>query len=536
MKLKNYLSAIFLCIITLILNSPSYSQEQAILQINNRLLDKTVPDTIYGANFFERQSEAIYSRLRNAPVTGNYIIGPGDTFQIRLTGLTNEEFQVPVENNGTIAFGNISPKNVNGMLLSEVKKLLIDNVEDIYKNVTINISLLELKSIEVFLQGYFNNPGIYVVPGNAQLIDLITLGGGLTSAGNYRAVEYLSTNGEKATIDLYRYFESGKVENFQFRSGDRINIPPVESSFTIFGQIYNPARYQFVDNFDLENAIHLAGGTTPSANIEYVQVSRRTELNGYDFYQINLPKLGQEKFELENGDIVYIPSKNEILKENNVFVTISGRVEFPGEYVLPKGSRLNDLLEMAGGLKEDGFLNGIVLRRPSLQGEETRLRQNFFQPIEQKLLEIQSRFAENAILQDQQKYLLIAQQFRQQILDSLGENTDSGRILFDPENEDPVLDDLDRVVIPSEPNTVLIMGAVFTSGSIIHHEGWTIDDYLNHVGGITMLGNKDEMFLVKPYGYVQNINQTQIQIEPGDVIVIPPKVELFELSPEQFQN
>lgn len=69
-------------------------------------------------------------------------------------------------------------------------------------------------------------------------------------------------------------------------------------------------------------------------------------------------------------DTIFVdaPSKGNISQDSsNIWVQIGGEVKKPGVYSLPKGSRVKDLVDMAGGLKENA--EELILVKKLLDGD-----------------------------------------------------------------------------------------------------------------------------------------------------------------------
>ena len=207
--------------------------------------------------------------------------------------------------------------------------------------------------------------------------------------------------------------------------------------------------------------------------------------------------------------------------ENNIFVKIDGRVNYPGQYILKRNSKLSELLSAAGGVKSDAYLKGVTLVRERLIEDQKQIQNKVFQELEAKLLKIQADLTENAVLNDDQMLMMKAQNLRQNLLQSQGSILFEGRLIFDPSKEDPVLHNNDSVFIPPEPDSVTVIGSVKNSGSLLYQEDWNVEDYLNHVGGITQFALRTSIYIVKSYGHVINITDNNIKIDKGDVIVVP---------------
>ena len=91
--------------------------------------------------------------------------------------------------------------------------------------------------------------------------------------------------------------------------------------------------------------------------------------------------------------------------------------------------------------------------------------------------------------------------------------------------KDVVLLDGDTLSVPEPPQSVLVIGAVRNSTSVQYKEGAGIDYYIDRVGGFSREADKKEAHLVKADGSAISSFTNVRTIEPGDVVVVPPKEE-----------
>ena len=83
----------------------------------------------------------------------------------------------------------------------------------------------------------------------------------------------------------------------------------------------------------------------------------------------------QEKIE-ENRKKKGRETKEKPANIKQVTVDISGRVQNPGVYTVPEGSRLNDIIERAGGLLDDADLDAINRAENVQDGQKLYIPQN----------------------------------------------------------------------------------------------------------------------------------------------------------------
>ncbi len=531
---------IFLFIFACIHPSLTLGQEPTNYSSNRLFTDDLSDVRVFGSSFFaERTSEDI-QMSQNKPVPEDYILGPGDEFRIKVRGIVNEVYQVEINFRGVLSIANIPSIYIAGMSLKEAREEIKELVLTNYKNVDVEIEIIDLKNIDVIVTGNVRKPGVYTIRGNSTFLDIMYLSGGPTRSGTFRRIElnrtHMDEEGsgeiEQKIIDLYDVFIYGKHSPFLLQSGDRINIPEVGYVATIFGEVKHPAQYEWSESLSLQELVRLSGGFTPNAAVKHIEVSRIQEFNGFTFFNLDYTDSESQQTEIRDGDIIKIPDGMEIARRDNVIVNIDGRVNYPGRYILPKDSTLSDLIESAGGLKKDAFLPGTKISRSSLKSDQENVQQKVIKDLESQIMRIQAELAENAVLSDDQKLLMKAQSLRQNILESQGSLLFEGRLIFNPSEEDPLLHQGDKVQIPTEPNVVSVIGAVFNSGSYTYHEDWSIENYLNLGGGTTPFADEENIYVIKSYGHVisSKKQESDFQIEKGDIIVVP--MEYQQMVPQ----
>ena len=83
--------------------------------------------------------------------------------------------------------------------------------------------------------------------------------------------------------------------------------------------------------------------------------------------------------------------------------------------------------------------------------------------------------------------------------------------------------DGDRLDVPEPPSSVLVLGAVCTSTSVLYRPEGDLEYYLKRVGGATPEADKKQVHIVKADGSAIASFTNVRDIEPGDTIVVPPK-------------
>lgn len=83
-------------------------------------------------------------------------------------------------------------------------------------------------------------------------------------------------------------------------------------------------------------------------------------LPAYSFSQVDRQKVGNEYFNNQQGGFFNYGDKDKV----NIDVNIWGFVKFPGKYLVPKGSTVQDLISYSGGPSVEARLEDVILYRP----------------------------------------------------------------------------------------------------------------------------------------------------------------------------
>jgi protein involved in polysaccharide export with SLBB domain len=122
-------------------------------------------------------------------------------------------------------------------------------------------------------------------------------------------------------------------------------------------------------------------------------------------------------------------------------------------------------------------------------------------------------------------------QARRELLKSLAARVTVGRMvvrLDDPArlrytSDDVVLVDGDSLQVPEPPSSVLVIGAVRTTTSVLYKPGSDVNYYINRVGGYSKEADEKETTIVKADGSAIASFAKVRTVEPGDTIMVPPK-------------
>ena len=296
---------------------------------------------IYGASLF-RQPPSTFAPVENVPVPADYVIGPGDELYVRLWGQLNVELRVTVDRNGQVFVPKVGPISVAGVHVSQLDGHFRQQIERIFRNFDLTVTLGKLRSIDVFFVGEARRPGTYTISSLSTLVNAIFAAGGPAPQGSMRHIQ-LKRDGQIITeFDLYDLLSKGdKSKDMALLPGDVIYVPPAGPQVAVAGSVNTPSIYELKDGkTSLADVIELAGGLNTVADGSKATIERIDQRQIRSVTEFSLDAKGQQEM-VKDGDIVRILS---IVPRFENAVTLRGNVANPGRYPWHAGMKIRDLL------------------------------------------------------------------------------------------------------------------------------------------------------------------------------------------------
>jgi protein involved in polysaccharide export with SLBB domain len=180
--------------------------------------------------------------------------------------------------------------------------------------------------------------------------------------GSMRNIQLKRRGKTIATFDLYDLILKGdNSKDVRLEPGDIIFVPKADAVVAIEGDVRVPAVYELKKDRSLLNALQLAGGITPSAYSEQIQIRRYFKNRERIVLDISMDELKKEKmpFTLQDGDVVKI---FPIVKEDTNAVYLFGNVTRPGKYEYTPDMKISNLVK-ADNLKPETYFPYALIKR-----------------------------------------------------------------------------------------------------------------------------------------------------------------------------
>ena len=163
-------------------------------------------------------------------VPSDFVIGPGDVLAInyRDEKEMTSEYLVRPDGKITIPLG-IGDIDVLGKTTEQVTELLEKVSMPFFKKPTISVGLKAINSRKVSITGYVEKPGQYDIIGPLDVVQLISLAGGLREFTDGKNITIIRTEGGRQTSRRFNYKEvlEGRNldQNIPLQPGDRVLVP-----------------------------------------------------------------------------------------------------------------------------------------------------------------------------------------------------------------------------------------------------------------------------------------------------------------------
>lgn len=479
--------------------------------------------------------------LPQAP--SDYIVKPGDEVAVTIWGSADADLHLTVDRNGRIAIPRVGVVQVGGIRQSELNRVITQQVGQTFRNFQVSASVGRLRSIRVFVTGFALRPGSVNVSALSSVLHVLMKAGGPSAAGSFRDITLHRGKQVVSHFDLYDLLLHGdRAADEIVQPDDVIHIGPVGAQVGLIGAVNQPAIYELKTGESLDDLLAMGGGFNAVADRSSVSIEHLTDKSGPRVQQVNIAQAQGTKTPLAAGDVIQVASTlaSVLPKDRQAKrVHIDGEVTHPGDYVLPPGATLADALNAAGGLTPKAYLFGTEFTRESVRQVQ---QQNFDRALRDLETETAKSTASRRVASAEEANSLAASEnANSRLLERLRQLRPTGRVVLPltPDANalpDMVLEDSDRITIPSRGSSVGVFGSVFNTGSFIFSDNRTLNDYLNQAGGPTKGADPGSMFVVRANGTVVSAHQLagsfgngasdfrSLAALPGDTLFVPEEL------------
>ena len=496
--------------------------EQDLLNLERRLDsdNKLIIDEdlkLFGSDFFNTFQTSFMPINEPNPDSG-YMLDIGDVLQIQLVGQKDYIDNFAINSDGSVNLPDIGKIIIAGLSLSEASQFIKLKVSSAFIGTEAFINLSEIRDVNILVTGNAKNPGIYTLTGNSNILHAISAAGGISEYGSLRKINLLRDNVIIESLDIYDLLIKGQYNlKKRLRSGDVVFVESRKNIVTIDGAVNRPAKYEVLNEQNLDSIIFYANGITRIADRKNISLERIL-----DGSLKTIPVRNEIQFQsikAEDGDLIYIrefPYRQ---------ARISGAVMKPGSYTMTADETLNDLIQKAGGYTDNAYKFGAIYLNEDAKSINERSKEILYQG-----------FLDNILAVSEQNISLNFDLTPLVSLISELKNTEAnGRVVIDLLNDSSVdlykIKEGDELFVPERNNVVYVYGETSTEGAVMYTDGQDVEFFIQKSGGYKKFADADSIYILHPNGESQlyrskrNIFErapkNEIKIYPGSIIFVP---------------
>lgn len=286
---------------------------------------------------------------------------------------------------------------------------------------------------------------------------------------------------------------------------------------------------------------------TPEINWSYAVVERlnpdtlKSSLLPFNLGRLIHDRDQTQNLELQPGDIVTIVSQSDFpvpQDSQTKYIRLEGEFAGSGVYSVGPDESLEELVQRAGGLTTKAYLYGSSFIRESARVFQQQRLDEYISTLSADMeRSAASRAASSAsgVLDPNalaEQRMLIAQ---------LRQLHATGRVVleFAPISKGTAsiphipLENGDTFRVPSRPNTISVIGAVYGQNVFLYNSGRKLEDYIALAGNPNRVADRKHAFIIRADGSIYSRDRAKgilsnsfdtTRINPGDSIVIPERL------------
>jgi polysaccharide export outer membrane protein len=332
--------------------------------------------------------------FESSVVTDEYILMPGDSIIITVSGATNYSYITGITYDGKAMINMpvttiLTPQGTNEprhdiveavpvyeLSLKAARDSLRNVFRKYFRNIAVDLTLLGMRRFAVTVVGEVKYPGIVQATPVNRVSTVIASAGGTTTLGSRSKIELKRKGVLLSTVNLEKFDKTGDGGfNPYVQDADVVYIPKMLKSVIVKGAVFGKRGYELKVSqltaamertseglYELDEGervsdfIIKAGGLTPWADHKNAYVERQGSRIPIDLAGLLSDEASPTNIELEDDDVIVIPSINAI-------VYVQGQVVTPSAFPYQPNLKASDYIGLAGGPLDDANYSGAFVVR-----------------------------------------------------------------------------------------------------------------------------------------------------------------------------
>jgi polysaccharide biosynthesis/export protein len=172
---------------------------------------------------------AAEAKEKEAPSAGSYLLAPEDVLDISVWREETLQKQVLVRPDGGISFPLVGEIQAAGKSAAEIREEITQRLKPFLANPAVSVGVLKIAGYKIYVAGKVAKPGEYVAGRYVDVLQALTMAGGVTPYAAEDKIKVLRKENGKDKVFAFRYSEVRKGRNLEqnivLRPGDVVVVP-----------------------------------------------------------------------------------------------------------------------------------------------------------------------------------------------------------------------------------------------------------------------------------------------------------------------
>ncbi len=291
----------------------------------------------------------------------DYQLSPGDVLQVEVFGSADMSGTYTVGPAGTITMPQLGQVYLRGMTIEQARQHLTERLGEFLRLPYVILSIREIESVrKVYVSGYVSSQEPLMLPFGATVVDAV-IGAGITELSDLAHVRVTHPGEQPKVLDLSGIRTEQPIDvTERVQYGDIIYVPKVQERVAVLGYVNNPTTVRIPVGEEvrvLDAITRVAGGLAAGADKSTALLIHRDHRSE----TIDLHRLIRE------GDV----SENKVLQPGDVVVvneagsiSVVGEVNSPATFRSGEPLRVLELLAQAQGFTPQADLVAAQVYSP----------------------------------------------------------------------------------------------------------------------------------------------------------------------------
>lgn len=239
------------------------------------------------------------------------------------------------------------------------------------------ISIVPFSNL-VTIGGQIKRPGVYELKNRETFNNLLSYCGGFKPDAYTQKIVIERVNGKQREV---KEISSTNFNSEILKGGDKISIHKIIDKYlnrvSIGGAVYRPGNYEFKEELTAKDLIKKADGIIKEAFLDRAILIRTHDETSKETVSFSLKNNLSEasKILLKSEDSLHVFRKDSITEKR--FITINGAINKPQQFEYMEGMQIEDVIALAGGLKESADPSVVEVSRRLKDGSFETLSEKF---------------------------------------------------------------------------------------------------------------------------------------------------------------